>query len=109
MKNDDGALETPSNETRPGNDAPLTRPRRAAKRRPNQTSPTVSKVRFFLSKAESGGPPLLAEEFENESEAMVESFKSGRSYFVISEWKSTADLSKKVPQIRKECVTAKVN
>jgi hypothetical protein len=109
MKNDVSPLETSSNDTRAGSDAPPTRGRRAARRRSNQTAPTVSKVRFFLSKAESNGTPLLAEEFENESEAMVESLKSGRSYFVISEWKSTADLSKRLPQIRKECVAAKVN
>ena len=33
--------------------------------------------------------------------------KTGKSYFVISEWKGVADLSKKVPQIRKESVTNK--
>src|SRR5215831_6163797 len=105
MKNDANPLEGSSIETRTAGEASAIRNRSGARRRSTQTSPAASKVRFFLSKAESNGTPLLAEEFESESEAMVESLKSGRSYFVISEWKSTADLSKKLPQIRKECVT----
>jgi hypothetical protein len=44
-------------------------------------------------------------EFDSESEAIVESLKTGRSYFVISEWKGLADLSKKIPLIRKEVVS----
>ena len=44
-------------------------------------------------------------EFDTENEAIIESLKSGRSYFVISEWKGLADLSKKMPLIRKEVVT----
>ena len=52
-------------------------------------------VRFFLSKAESNGIPALDREFDSEPEAIVESLKTGRSYFVISEWKGLADLSKK--------------
>jgi hypothetical protein len=63
--------------------------------------------RFFLSNSESNGLPLLDQEFGSEPEAMLESLKTGRSYFVISEWKGSADLSKKVPQIRKESITAK--
>lgn len=61
-------------------------------------------VRFFLSKAESNGTPALDREFDSEPEAIVESLKTGRSYFVISEWKGLADLSKKVPLIRKEAI-----
>jgi len=33
--------------------------------------------------------------------------KTGKSYFVVSEWKGLADLSKKMPLIRKEVVTRK--
>jgi hypothetical protein len=51
--------------------------------------------------------PGFERELENESEAIVESLKTGRSYFVISEWKGLADLSKKVPLIRKEAITTK--
>jgi hypothetical protein len=81
------------------------RGRRSGRRRSPQSSTPGGPVRFFLSKSESNGTPLLDEEFESEAGAMVESLKTGRSYFVISEWKSCADLSKKLPQIRKECVT----
>jgi hypothetical protein len=61
-------------------------------------------VRFFLSKPESNGIPALDREFDTEPEAIVESLKTGRSYFVIAEWKGSADLSKKVPLIRKEAI-----
>jgi hypothetical protein len=46
----------------------------------------------------------LDREFDTENEATIESLKTGRSYFVISEWKGVADLSKKVPLIRKEAI-----
>jgi len=49
----------------------------------------------------------LEQELGSESEAMLESLKTGRNYFVISEWKGSADLSRKIPQIRKESVPAK--
>jgi hypothetical protein len=44
---------------------------------------------------------------ESEPEAMLESLKTGKSYLMISEWKGVADLSKKIPQIKKECITHK--
>ena len=64
-------------------------------------------MRFFLSKSESNGAPVLDCEFSNEPEAILESLKTGKSYFVISEWKGAADLSRKMPLIRKEVVTGK--
>ena len=64
-------------------------------------------MRFFLSKSENNGIPVLDREFARESEVILESLKTGKSYFVISEWKGLADLSKKVPLIRKEVVTSK--
>jgi hypothetical protein len=84
---------------------PATRGRKGKRRA--QQSLSGGPLRFFLSKSESNGVPLLEQELGSEPEAMLESLKTGRSYFVISEWKGSADLSKKVPQIRKECVTAK--
>lgn len=80
---------------------------RRGKRRGSSASSTGGPLRFFLSKADSNGVPLLDQELASEPEAMLESLKTGRSYFVISEWKGAADLSKKVPQIRKESITAK--
>jgi hypothetical protein len=64
-------------------------------------------IRFFLSKSDNNGVPVPEREFASEGEAIVESLKTGKSYFVISEWKGFADLSKKVPLIRKEAVTHK--
>ena len=77
---------------------------RKSKRRSASGSSSGSGVRFFLSKAESNGSPALDREFETEPEAIVESLKTGRSYFVISEWKGLADTSRRVPLIRKEAV-----
>jgi hypothetical protein len=108
MKNDFNGVEGPALDNRQPNETSAPRGRRGARRRATQPlSMNGGSVRFFLSKAESNGTPLLADEFESEAEAMLESLKTGRTYFVISEWKSSADLSKKLPQIRKECVTAK--
>ena len=80
---------------------------RRGKRRTSLPSNSGGPLRFFLSKPETNGLPLLEQELGSEPEAMLESLKTGRSYFVISEWKGSADLSKKVPQIRKESVPAK--
>ncbi len=80
---------------------------RTVRRRSGEDSSPGGTVRFFLSKAESNGLPSFDKELANESEAIVESLKTGRSYFVISEWKGLADLSKKVPLIRKEAITSK--
>ena len=60
---------------------------RKSKRRPAQGSSAAGSLRFFLSKAESNGVPSLDREFASEPEAIVESLKTGKNYFVISEWK----------------------
>jgi len=77
---------------------------RKSKRRSAQSSSGGTPARFFLSKSDSNGVPSLDREFDSEPEAIVESLKTGRSYFIISEWKGLADLSKKVPLIRKEAI-----
>jgi hypothetical protein len=82
------------------------RTRKGKRRSPQGTSPGAT-VRFFLAKSEGGGTPSLDREFDSESEAIVESFKAGKHFFVISEWKGLADLSKRVPLIRKEAVNNK--
>jgi len=86
-----------------GLDAPVSRSRKNKRRAPTGPS-SGGTVRFFLSKADSNGVPALDREFDTENEATIESLKTGRSYFVISEWKGVADLSKKVPLIRKEAI-----
>ena len=79
---------------------------RKGKRRSTSTTSSGGTVRFFLSKAESNGIPVLDREFSTEPEAILESLKTEKSYFIISEWKGAADLSKKMPLIRKEVVTS---
>jgi len=83
------------------------RTRRGKRRSARATAPSGGALRFFLSKSESNGVPVLDREFANEPEAIIESLKTGKSYFVISEWKGLADLSKKMPLIRKEVVTGR--
>ena len=59
--------------------------------------------RFFLAKSgASGGVPELGKELPGEPEAMVESLKTGLSYFVVSEWRGVADFSGKKPQLGRE-------
>lgn len=61
--------------------------------------------RFFLAKhGGSGGVLELGKEFSREAEAMVESLKTGLSYFVVSEWRGLADFSGKKPQLGREAV-----
>jgi hypothetical protein len=106
MKIEQGVGMASTTDDRQPSDTPSVRGRKG-KRRTSPASPSGGALRFFLSKAESNGLPLLEQELGSEPEAMLESLKTGRSYFVISEWKGSADLSKKVPQIRKESITAK--
>lgn len=60
-------------------------------------------ARFFLAKMESNGSgPALDREFATEAEALIESLKTGRSYYSIIEWRAVADCTGKAPQIKKE-------
>jgi len=61
--------------------------------------------RFFLSKhSETSAVPELGREFPGEPEAIVESLKTGLSYFVVSEWRGVADFSGRKPQLSREAV-----
>ena len=61
--------------------------------------------RFFLAKpGGSHGVPEFSKEVPGEPEAMVESLKTGLSYFVLSEWRGVADFSGKKPQLGREAV-----
>jgi len=77
-----------------------------ATRKPAATqAPPVDSVRFFLAKAEhSGSAPALDRELATEAEAMLESLKSGRSYYSVIEWRAVADCAGKAPQVKKEPV-----
>jgi hypothetical protein len=103
MKDESTAPADTRSNSAPGADVPVPRSRRS-KRRAAAGPSSGGTVRFFLSKAEGNGIPALDREFDSEPEAIVESLKTGRSYFVISEWKGLADLSKKVPLIRQEAI-----
>jgi hypothetical protein len=92
----------PRDTTEPG--APRTR---KGKRQSSPTAFSGAAVRFFLSKSENNGIPVLDREFSNEAEAILESLKTGKTYFVISEWRGSADVSKKMPLIRKDVVRSK--
>ena len=105
MKGELAGIDTPLDSKNASEPTPA-RARRG-KRRSAQGTSTGSATRFFLSKSDNNGVPVFDREYANESEAIVESLKTGKSYFVISEWKALADLSKKMPLIRKEVVTSK--
>jgi hypothetical protein len=68
---------------------------RRPQRRSAQATSSNRAVRFFLSKSENNSVPGLDRDSAKESEAIVESLKTGKSYFVISEWKGFADLQRK--------------
>jgi len=65
----------------------------------------VEVQRFFLAKTGgSNGVPEFSKEVPAEPEAIVESLKTGLSYFVVSEWRGVADFSGKKPQLGREAV-----
>jgi hypothetical protein len=65
----------------------------------------VEGQRFFLAKPGANhGAPEFSKEVPGEPEAMVESLKTGLSYFVVSEWRGIADFSGKKPQLGREAV-----
>ncbi|MHB8500902.1 MAG: hypothetical protein ACYDHE_08160 [Candidatus Acidiferrales bacterium] len=65
----------------------------------------VEVQRFFLAKTGgSNGVPEFSKEVPGEPEAMVESLKTGLSYFIVSEWRGVADFSGKKPQLGREAV-----
>jgi len=106
MKSELAATTVPTPDPKNAAEAPSARTRKGKRRSPSGTS-SGGAARFFLSKTENNGIPLLDREFSSEPEAMIESLKTGKTYFVVSEWKGLADLSKKIPLIRKEAVTSK--
>jgi hypothetical protein len=79
---------------------------RPARRRPaERESQTEPAVRFFLAGKESqGGTPALGREVANENEALIDSLKTGVSFYAVAEYHSVPDLTGKVPTIRKEPV-----
>lgn len=77
-------------------------PRGIRKNRDGQ--PSAAEVqRFFLAKpGANNGVPEFSEELPGEPEAMVESLKTGLSYFVVTEWRGIADFSGRKAQLGRE-------
>ena len=61
-------------------------------------------ARFFLGSVPSDGRPSLEKECSSENEALIESLRTGQSYFVVTEWKAIADLSRSIPRIARESI-----
>ncbi len=62
-------------------------------------------TRFFLAKGgANGSTPVLDRELATEGEAKIEALKSGLNYYSVVEWRATADLAGKNPQVRSEAV-----
>jgi hypothetical protein len=75
------------------------------RRRPAAAETDGVRARFFLAREGShGGEPALDRELQSEAEALVESLKSGRSFYSVCEYRGVADCSSGRPQIRKETV-----
>ena len=75
------------------------------KRKTARTREATEPVRYFLAReGTTGEVPNLGREFSNESEALIESMRTGLTYYAVSEWKATADFSGKNPQILKQTV-----
>ena len=62
-------------------------------------------ARFFLAKpGASGATPALERECATEAEAIAEAFKTGVSYYAVSEYHALVDCSGKQPVFKKEAV-----
>jgi len=89
-----------------GKDSQPVRPGRGGRKPRNGHADGGEGLRFFLAKhGATDGVPNFEKEFGTEPEAIVESLKTGLSYYAISEWRGVADFSGKKPQLRREPVT----
>ncbi len=83
---------------------PRTDDKRTSKRRGAAQNGDSGAPRFFLGSVASGGRPALENEYATENEALIESLRTGQSFFVVTEWKAIADLSKSIPRIGREAI-----
>jgi hypothetical protein len=78
---------------------------RPARRRPEKPAEEEPVVRYFLAGKDSqGGSPSLARELGSENEALIESLKTGLSFYAVSEYRAVPDVAGKAPRIRKQAV-----
>ena len=75
-----------------------------SRRRRGTRAADLAAARFFLIKTSVSGTVELGQEVTSENEAMVESFRVGGSFAVVTEWKAQVDLATGVPVIKKEAV-----
>ena len=62
-------------------------------------------ARFFLAKpGATEAPPALDRECPSEAEAIAEAFKTGVSYYAVTEYRALVDCSGKQPVFKKEAV-----
>lgn len=88
---------------------PVRAPRGNGKGRTRQEKGTEGQ-RFFLAESQqANGVPELGKEFATEPEAIVESLKTGLSYFTVSEWRGTADFSGRKPELKRQGVSRTLN
>ncbi len=67
--------------------------------------PATPQARFFLAKPGANGvTPALERECTTEAEAIAEAFKTGVSYYAVSEYRALVDCSGKQPVLKKEAV-----
>ena len=90
--------EAPASESKP------TAKKRERVRRHRGARTDESGARYFLVQVSSADKMELGEEAASESEAIVNAFRTGGSFAVVTEWKANADLSNGEPVIKKEAV-----
>lgn len=92
-----------------GPSTPKTYPARKSstgRRRRTTRSGDPASARFFLIKGSSNGSIELGQEVASENDAIVESFRGGGSFAVVTEWKPVADVSSGSPVIKKEAIVS---
>jgi hypothetical protein len=84
---------------------PAVRTERSSRKPAANDSPPAVTPRFFLAKTgANGSAPSLDRELANEAEAMIESLKSGLTYYSVVEYRAVPDCSGKQPIVKKETV-----
>jgi hypothetical protein len=78
--------------------------KKVSRRRHGTTAAESSTARFFLLKTSGNGTVELGQEVASENGAMVESFRVGGRFAVVTEWKAEVDLATGVPVIKKEAI-----
>lgn len=82
--------------------------RRKERVRRHSPGPKVENgARYFLVKSSGADKMELGEEAVTENDAMVTAFRTGSTFAVVTEWKTTVDLTGGKPIIKKEVIGRK--